>query len=385
MKAPKILFVGGPDVNARIPLMQRLDDFHITALGSLNDLKDEFTKAGFEYFSYPLHRGTNPFADFSTLLYLTRLFRLLRPHIVHTFDTKPGVWGRLAARLAGVPIVIGTLPGLGTLYTNHSFSTRLKRSIYQPLQKLACLQSDLTTFQHKTDARQFVDSGIVPKHKTVVIPGSGVETKVYDPERIPISEREQVRTELGIPLDALVVTMISRLIRSKGVLEFGNSAKMVQQQHPGIKFLMVGPADTDSVDRLSSDELSIIQETVTWSGARSDIPVILAASDIFALPSYYREGIPRVLLEAASMGLPIVTTDSPGCNVIVENNVNGFLIPVRDADALAQAILKLVTDPSQRLSFGRASRHRAITHFDLSIIAQQTGDMYRKLLAEKGL
>lgn len=381
----KILIVGGPDVNARIPLMQCLDAFQVAALGSAVELENEFTRAGFQYFPYPLHRGANPLADFSTLRYLIRLFRRLQPHIVHTFDTKPGVWGRLAARLAGVPVSIGTLPGLGALYSDHTPSNRLKRVIYQPLQKLACAQSDLTIFQNHDDARQFVSTGIVPQHKAWVIPGSGVETDVYDPERIPNSERESVRSELGIPLGALVVTMVSRLIRSKGVIEFAAAGQIVNQRYPDVKFLLVGPPDNESIDRLSPGELSDLQTSVIWPGPRSDIPAVLAVSEVFVLPSSYREGIPRVLLEAASMGLPIVTTDTPGCNEVVENEVNGLLVPARDANALARAILRLIADPAMRQHFGQASRHRALTKFDLSIVAQQTSDIYHKLLAGKGL
>ena len=142
---------------------------------------------------------------------------------------------------------------------------------------------------------------------------------------------------------------------------------------------------TNSVDQLNSAELHQLKQTVTWTGPRRDIPVVLAISDIFVLPSAYREGIPRVLLEAASMGLPIVTTDSPGCNEVAEHSVNGFLVPVRNPAALSRAILILIEQLELRLRFGHVSRRRAVEHFDLSIIAAQTRAVYQQLLASKGL
>jgi glycosyltransferase involved in cell wall biosynthesis len=132
---------------------------------------------------------------------------------------------------------------------------------------------------------------------------------------------------------------------------------------------------------LSPTEIAAVREAVTVIGQREDIPVVLALSDIFVLPSAYREGIPRVLLEAASMGLPIVTTDSPGCNAAVADGVNGFLVPVRDATALSNAILALIENPELRRRFGSASRQRAIERFELSLIVNQTQSVYREVLA----
>jgi N,N'-diacetylbacillosaminyl-diphospho-undecaprenol alpha-1,3-N-acetylgalactosaminyltransferase len=150
-----------------------------------------------------------------------------------------------------------------------------------------------------------------------------------------------------------------------------------------VRFLLIGPNDDSSLDRLSRAELAQLKQVVSWSGPRRDIPVVLASSDIFVLPSAYREGIPRVLLEAASMGLPIVTTDSAGCNEVVEDSVNGLLVPVHDATALGKALLRLVADSELRARFGEASRRRALEHFDLSIVVEQTRSVYRRLLADR--
>ncbi len=381
---PKVLLVGGPDVNARLELMHSISDtFEMSALGSLPALREKFSSEGFEYTSYTLGRGTNPFLDLFTLGQLVFIFRRLKPEIVHTFDTKPCVWARLAARLAGVPVIIGTLPGLGSLYSTDSFKNRLLRSLYQGLQSLACRFSDITIFQNHDDERQFIAAGIVSTQKSIVILSSGVSTDVFSPSQVTDTQKARLKNELGLRPEEVIITMISRVIRSKGIFEFMTAAQEVKRNCPNAHFLLIGPEDNENLDRLNTEELRQLKEIVDWPGSRRDIPAVLAISDIFVLPSAYREGIPRVLLEAASMGRPIVTTDSPGCNEVVENEVNGLLIPVRDADALSQAILRLVQQPELRQRFGQVSRQRAVERFDISAVAAQTRAVYQQLLTRK--
>jgi glycosyltransferase involved in cell wall biosynthesis len=381
---PKVLLVGGPDVDARLPLMHRLRaDFDLAAVGSRRTLQPSFMAQNFGYSVYRLSRETNPVLDLVAISQLAGIFRKLRPQIVHTFDTKPGVWGCLAARLTGVPIVVGTVTGLGSLYSTDGFMTRLLRSLYQKLQTLACRLSDRTIFQNYDDARQFIGDRVVSPDKAMVISGSGVPTEVFAPDRVPLAERARLRAELGFQPQEIVVTMVSRVIRSKGVPEFLMAAKHLRTQSASVRFLLVGPDDAESVDRLSRAELNELKQVVTWPGARRDITTVFASSDIFVLPSAYREGIPRVLLEAASMGLPIVTTNSPGCNDVVEHDVNGFLVPLHDSSALTSAISNLIDQPQLRLRFGEVSRQRAVERFDLSVVAAQTRSIYKELLARK--
>ena len=379
---PKVLIVGGPDVDARIELMHALDgDFEMTAAGSSARLAERFEAAGLQYSYYFLDRGRNPLFDLYTLASLARLFRRLRPQIVHTFDTKPCVWGPLAATLAGVPRVVATLTGVGgALYLNDGIVTRTVRASYMSLQKLACAFTNVTIFQNREDAGHFIAAAIVREETSRVIPGSGVSTERLTPGCIAEDVRQRARAELGIQPGELVVTMISRVIRSKGVLEFATAAREIRRRNPRVRFLLVGPDDQGSCDRLSAGEWATVRDAVTVSGQRGDVPVLLSLSDVFVLPSAYREGIPRVLLEAASMGLPIVTTDSPGCNAAVADGVNGFLVPTCDAAALRRAIGALIENSELRRSFGSASRRRAVEHFDLSLIANQTRTVYRELL-----
>jgi glycosyltransferase involved in cell wall biosynthesis len=386
---PQVLMVGTEDVDMRIELMQELrDEFTLAAAGTSPALGRRFEDAGFEYFHYPLPRGTSPARDLYGFVALLRLLRRLRPTVVHSFDSKPCVYARLAARLAGVPVVVGTIPGLGSLYVDEpgrpdGFAKRLVRRIYEMLQKRASHSADLTIFQNRIDAEEFLAKGVVPRKKQTIVPGSGVRTGHFDPRRISQAERQRVRASLGVPDDAVLVTMISRVIRTKGVEEYALAAAQVRRHHPNAHFLLVGPADEKSLDRLSPQEIANLRAAVNWPGPRSDIPQVLAASDLFVLPTFYREGIPRVLLEAASMGLPLVATCSPGCVEVVEEGVNGHLVPVRNPTALAAAIDPLVSDADARASFGAESRWRAVDRFDLTVIAQRTRSIYRDLLAAR--
>lgn len=382
---PKVLFVGGPDIDLRLDLIRHLKHkFNIVVFGTSPSIKERFSEEGIEYHNYLFNRRVNPFMDLISIIQLIYLFRKLNPLIVHTFSAKQCALFRIAARISGVPIVIGTLTGLSSLYAKDGVATLIVRRIYEKLQKFSSYISDITIFQNHDDYYRYVAEGIVSEQKAMVIPGSGVSTDIYNPSRISEDARFRLREELGIQMDEIIVTLVSRVIRTKGVLEFMDAAKKMRFQNPRVRFLLIGYYDTDNIHRLNPDEVSQLRQSVIWPGRRDDIPVVLAASDIFVLPSFHMEGIPRVLLEAASMQLPIITTNTSGCNDVVEDGVNGFFVPAHDADALVEMITRLIEKPDLRGSFGRASRQFAQERFDLSIIVDQTCDIYYRFLVDKG-
>ena len=385
-RQPKLLVVGGSDLHRRIDFLLRLAErFEVSAAGSDRRLRPHFTDAGLDYHYYPASRGLSPVGDLVSIVRLTSLVRRLRPDIVHAFGTKSSLWGRFAARLGGAPVVIGTLTGLGSLYVSGGPLRRLLRAGYGSLQWICCRISDLTILQHVDDADQLQKAGIAPSHKTTVVPGSGVRTDQFDPSRVAEDARLAIRHEMGAEADSVVVTMVSRLIRSKGVMEFAAAAKLAGECCRNAVFVLVGPDDQESVDRLSSPELAELRKSVCWLGERRDIMDILGASDVFVLPSYYREGIPRVLLEAAAMGLPLISTRSPGCQEVVLDEINGFLVEPRDSAQLAAAMERLIQDPHLRLRFGSTSRSRCVEAFDLSVVAAQTESLYLRLLKDRHL
>ncbi len=380
---PRVSIVGGVDVRARLPLMERLrDEFELVAVGAGPEAA--FAEAGFAYHCYAptQHARVSPLADARAFLALARIFRAERPQIVHAFDTKAGVWGCLAARLAGVPVTLGTVNGLGFLFRADSFPQRLLSRSYQALQALACAASSATVFQNPDDARVFVDAGLAEREKVVLVPGSGVDTDRLDPARFAPEARARLRAELGLGPDELVVIMVTRVIRSKGVTLLLAAARALRASRPRLRFLLVGAHEPESMDRLSEPELASLRAELRWTGARRDVPALLAASDVMAFPSGYGEGIPRVLLEAAAMALPIVTTDAPGCREVVEPGVTGIRIPVGDAAALSAALQQLADDPALRRRFGENGRARAVERFDLGVVALRTRLLYRGLLAQ---
>ncbi len=354
------------------------DEFEVGAAGTDPKLAVPFEAAHLRYRSYRMSRGVSPIHDLWGLSQLVRLFRAERPEIVHTFDTKPCVWGRLAARLAGVPVVIGTLPGLGSLYATRDWKSRLVRLPYQALQTVACRLADQTTFQNHDDAREFVRRRVVSRQRLTVIRGSGVRTDLLNPECD--GDDAAFRRELGLSEHGLVFLTVTRVLRSKGVLELARAARAVHDVDPSIQFLLAGPADQESMEALTDAEFEELRDSVKWIGARSDVKRLLQLADAFVFPSFYREGIPRALLEAASMALPLIAADVAGSREVVADGVNGFLIPPRDAGAIADAVLRLARREDVRARFGAESRRRALAEFDLAVIARDTASLYRALL-----
>ncbi len=379
---PHVVLVGGPDIDARVGLMSRLRArYRLTAVGSGEEARGPVEAAGFAYRSYGLSRGMDPLGDLAAVLRLRRLFRELDPALVHTFDTKPGLWARFGARLARVPVVVGTLPGLGSLYAREDRRTRMVRAVYQRLQGAACRASDMTVFQNPDDRDRFVAEGVAPAERSTVILSSGIDTDEYRPGRVPDAERRRLREELGLSADRPVVLMVSRVIRTKGVLEFAEAAERLLAEGSDARFVLVGPDDDASPDRLRPPERARLEGAVRWLGPRRDVRALLAISDVFALPSRYAEGVPRVLLEAAAMELPLVTTSMPGCREVVEAGVNGAMVEPGDADGLADAVRELVADPELRRRMGRASRVRVHDRFALDVVARATDSLYRELLS----
>lgn len=379
---PLVAIVGGPDVDARIPLVEELRSrFSFVVFGSDAGKRTRFAEHEIPFRHYPLTRRVSPLGDLRAIRELHRAFEETRPSVVHAFDTKPGIYACIAARRAGVPVATSTITGLGSLYSSEGPKTRLLRAIYEGLQRIACRKADYTVFQNHDDERRLLAAGVATKGKTAVVLGSGVDTRTFDPHAMPADTRERTRTSLGIAPDAVVVTMVSRMTRTKGALEFAELARRCADAGPRVRFLAVGPDDRDSVDRLTPRELGELQAAVLWTGARSDVREILAASDVFVLPSACREGIPRSLLEAASTGLPLVTTDTPGCNEACRDGENGFCVAEGDADALARAVRRLVVDEGLRRAFGAASRRRARERFDLRVVASQMARIWEDRLA----
>jgi glycosyltransferase involved in cell wall biosynthesis len=378
---PTLLIVDGPEIAGRISFVTQLSKkFRVVVAGSNPEAEKHYRDIQIPYTYIPFHRGANPFKDLRLLLRLVRLVRTEKPDISHTFGSKLSVWGRIAARIGGSKYVTGTITGLGSLYTGDSVRKRFFRFIFESLQRVAARFSDMTVFQNSRDLELYRTKNIVGERKSTLIPGSGVDTHRFSPANRD-RYRSVVRESLSLESETVVVLMVTRLIRTKGVNEFAIAARSAKSAGLNAVFILVGPVDSENIDQLTADELSDVERDVTYLGPRNDIPELMAAADLFVLPTLYREGIPRAVLEAASMGLPVVTTTAGSGGVAVVDGENGFIVDGTDQNAVNSKIFELIASGELRRDFGLKSRSTAVEKLDVSIISDQYSERFRKLIS----
>lgn len=296
--------------------------------------------------------GLRPDEDLRTLAALVALFREVRPDVMLGYTIKPVVWGLLAARIARVPRRFAMITGLGYAFMSEGWKARMVGGVARRLYRLSLQGADRAFFQNPDDRALFEQLRLVrDPQQGVIINGSGVEVDRYQPAPFPD----------GPPSFLL----IGRLLGDKGVREYVEAARLVCARHPGVVFRLAGWVD-ENPSSISERELDswVREGVVEFLGGLADVRPAIAASSVYVLPSY-REGTPRSVLEAMAMGRPIVTTDAPGCRETVQEGVNGFLVPVRDAAALARAMEALVVDRALVERMGRESRRIAEEKYDV--------------------
>lgn len=320
-------------------------------------------------------RAMAPHRDLAALGELHRTFRQLDPDIVHTHNPKPGLYGRLAARAARVPVVVNTVHGLYALPED----PRTKRAVVYSLERLAAACSDAELLQNPEDLPVLRRLG-VPASKLTVL-GNGVDLRRFAPGRADVGAVATIRHEVGAGPDDLVCGAVGRLVAEKGYRELFAAARELRSELPGLRFVVVGPDDPAKADALTPAERARAEDAgVTFTGARTDMVDLYAAMDLYVLASY-REGFPRSAMEAAAMGLPIVATDVRGCRQVVDHGRTGLLVPVRDAERLADAIAIVARDARRRRAMGRAARAKAVAEFDQERVIDVTLSTYERLLA----
>ena len=330
----------------------------------------------------PLTRSTRAAdlrADMATVREFARVCRQLRPDIVHTHNPKPGVYGRIVARLLGVPVVVNTVHGLYALPSD----PWPKRAVVYTLERVAAAFSHAELLQNPEDLPTLRRLR-VPAAKLTLL-GNGVDLSRFDPDR-HLGARAQVRAELGVGDDEVVVGLVGRLVAEKGYREVFTVAQQLRDSHPAARVVIAGPADPDKADAITAEELdrAAAEAGVLLLGMREDVERLYTAFDVYVLASW-REGFPRSAMEAAAMGLPLVLTDIRGCRQVVEDGVNGRLVPVRDPAALVVAIGELVADAGLRESMGAASRAKALAEFDDRRQVALTLDTYARLGVPSGV
>jgi glycosyltransferase involved in cell wall biosynthesis len=321
-------------------------------------------------------RAMAPHRDALALRELFEVFRYERPDIVHTHNPKPGVYGRLAARAAGVPVVINTVHGLYALPDDPVS----KRALIYSLERLAASCSDAELLQNPEDVETLVRLGVPPSKITVL--GNGIDLRRFDPSRVDEATVKALRDELDAAPDDVVVGAVGRLVWEKGYRELFAAAADAHHRAPRLRFVVVGPSDPDKADAVGADDMARAAEEagVRFLGHRDDVDSLYAAMDLYVLASH-REGFPRSAMEAAAMGLPIVATDIRGCRQVVDHGRTGLLTPPGDIGRLADALVLLADDTSRRDDMGRRARRKAIEQFDQRRVIDLTLDVYRTRLA----
>ena len=315
---------------------------------------------GVEMHAVKIKRSISPFSDLMALWKMYCLFRNQKFDVVHTHTPKCSLLGQLAAKLAGVPVIVNTVHG----FYFHDNMKPLTRKFYVTMEWIAARCSSHILSQNPEDIDTAVEIGICKRDRVSLL-GNGVNLELFDPERFDDDFKIQKRKEIGIPQDAVVVGIIGRLVREKGYIELFEAMQKIMEVNEKVWLMIIGHEEPEKVDRISGDTFKEygIEGRTMWLGPREDIPDLLACCDIYTLPSW-REGFPRSAIEAACMGLPIVATNIRGCRQVVDDGENGLLVPLKDVDQLESALAKLVDDPDLRFGMGQYGRQKALREFD---------------------
>jgi glycosyltransferase involved in cell wall biosynthesis len=380
---PRVAHVATIDLTVHallLPQLRGLRDagYEVTAVSAPGPFVPLVAAAGIRHIAWRhATRAWDPRSDLLALRELAGILRRERFDIVHTHNAKPGVMGRIAARLAGVPCVANTVHGFDATPDDGL----AKRVAFMGAERVAALFSDLELYQSRADLRRAVRTALVPSSKAVFL-GNGTDLSRFDPRAVDVEVRRAVRAEIGIEEGVLVVGIIGRLVGDKGYRELFQAARAVRACRPDIRFLAVGDRDPAKADGLTQAEIEEAGRDFVFLGWRSDVPSVLSAMDVFVLPSW-REGVPRSAIEAAAMGKPLIVSDIPGCRQVVTDGLEGILVPPRDPEALASAILRLAKDPDLRSRMGAAARATAEERFDERRVVTTILDQYDRVLARK--
>ena len=371
---PRILFLITEDWyfwSHRLSIARAARDvgFEVLIATRVNQNKERIENEGFRLIPIGLERKSrNIFKEVLSIFEIVKIYHREKPDIVHHVAVKPVLYGSLAARLAGIPAVVNALAGLGFIFVAQGWKASvLRRLIVFAYRSAFSARNTIGIFQNPEDLKLFIDAGVVKSEKTVLIRGSGVDTSRF----IHLSE------PAGIP----TVVLASRMLWDKGVGEFVETARILRKNGVKCRMILVGSPDEDNPASITEDTLRgwHAEGIVEWWGHKDDMPEVLSGAHIVALPTTYGEGVPKVLIEAASCGSPIVATDVPGCREIVRHNINGLLVPPHDSKALAEAIKKLIKNPELRTIMGVLGRQIVEAEFSEEIVVRQTMAVYEKI------
>lgn len=363
----KIAFLSHLDLNLylfRLPIMIALvkKGYKVYAICPRGEKFHLFAEHGIEALSYHIERSSlNIFKELKTIKHIYDVVKPLELDILQNFTAKPNIYGSIVGRLAKVPMVVNAITGLGSFYLSQTVKAKIVKSFMEFLYKNINKNVNYVIFQNSDDINYFIKKKLVSKEKAILIKSSGIDTDNFQP-----LEKSSIN-------DPLCVLMIARAIWHKGIKEYYEAATILSYKN--VEFILIGATDEGNLS--CANERYLSQGNVQWLGHRDDIKEQIEKCDIFVLPSY-REGVPRTLLEAASMGKVIVTTNAVGCKEVVDDGVNGFLVPIGSSKRLSEKIEQLIDDRDLRESMGKNGRIKVLKEFDVQIIVEKYMELYEK-------
>jgi glycosyltransferase involved in cell wall biosynthesis len=381
----KVAHVATVDLSLRFLLLNQLESlqesgYSVAGMSADGPHVAAVQERGIRHIPVPMTRSITPIADAVALWRLYRVMRRERFTIVHCHTPKAELLGQLAARMAGVPIVVDTYRGI----YDRAGTSRIARWLLLTMSKIATMCADLVLCQSREAMEQMIREQRCEPDRVVHL-GNGIDVQHFDRTRLTDADLDARRKELGLEAGRPVVGFVGRLVREKGILDLFAAMRLVRAQLPDAQLLVVGPTDTDKPDAVTPALAAKygLDGGCVFTGLRTDLPVLYGLMDVFVLPSY-REGFPRSPMEASAMGLPCVLTDIPGCREVVEQGRTGLLVPTGSPSALAGAIATLLTHKDVAARMAVAGREKALASFDEQRVFAIVKAAYGRLLLEKG-
>jgi glycosyltransferase involved in cell wall biosynthesis len=377
-----ILIISGEDVHLRIPSIIELIKlgYEVSVAGPVEHPR--FLQESIPFYKYSLVRAFDPWSDYHAIKQIQGIYKACSPDIVHAFDTKPCLLVPMAFGGKKGPHVVRTINGMGAVFSESSVKMLLLRGVYLSLHFWLRGRLSATIFQNEGDMAFFKSYKLSTDINSIKIAGSGVAVQEIE-QRLALSNRSNIRKSLSLT-GKTVFILVSRMIRSKGIEEFITAADIVGQVTDTAHFLLVGPSGDNEPDSISEHLLDKLDGNISYIGSRSDIYELMGASDCFVLPTAYKEGLPRAMLEALVVGLPIVVSDTPGCLEGALAGENGWVVPPKDSIALSRAIIEcLKLAPDKRKNMGIIGRAYAIDRFGIDTVVSAMDQLYKGLYRDK--
>lgn len=376
----KLIFVINVDwffVSHRLPIALKAQengyDVHLAC--AFSDKRAFIEEYGITCHNIEFSRsGSSLKSELGAIAAIRNVLTEVAPDVVHAVTIKPVIYtGLVLQSMVRPPAFVAAISGLGYVFTASTLRAKFTKSLVSLMYKFALRSKrKVVIFQNTSDEKILSDIVSLPPRDRTLIKGSGADLSVYNYQSEPIAKRK-------------IVSMACRLLKEKGVYQFVDAARVIKKRMPDAEFWLIGSIDPENPNSVSKDEVDawVNEGIIKALGHREDIPVLFSQSHIVTMPSFYGEGVPKVLIEAAACGRPIVTTENPGCRDAIIDKSTGLLVPVRNSDALARALLELLKDDETRINMGIKAREFAVKEFDVNNVVARHLEIYESLMADK--